>query len=83
MSGGVLCLLSPRDKLSPVNLEELERAVQALPAPDFKQFSAWFDEWRSDQWDRQFEQDVLDGKLDHLAEAALTELRAGQTTRLP
>lgn len=66
-----------------MSLQELERAVQTLPAPDFQEFSDWFDEWRAEQWDRQIEQDALSGKLDHLAEAALAEFRAGQFTRLP
>ena len=66
-----------------MSLQELESAVQTLPADDFAQFSAWFDEWRAEQWDRQIEQDALAGRLDHLAEAALAEFRAGQFTRLP
>ncbi len=66
-----------------MSLQELEHAVQTLPAPEFQEFSAWFDEWRADQWDRQIERDALAGKLDHLAEAALAEFRAGQFTRLP
>ena len=66
-----------------MSLQELESAVQTLPADDFAQFSAWFDEWRAEQWDRQIEQDALAGRLDHLAEAALAEFHAGQFTRLP
>jgi len=66
-----------------MSLQELESAVQTLPAGDFAQFSAWFDEWRAEQWDRQIEQDAFAGRLDHLAEAALAEFRAGQFTRLP
>jgi hypothetical protein len=30
------------------------------------------------RWDRQLEQDVTDGKLDALAEEAISEFRAGQ-----
>ena len=66
-----------------MSLQELEHAVQTLPPSDFQQFSLWFDEWRSDQWDRQIEQDALSGKLDRLANAALAEFRAGQFTQLP
>ena len=66
-----------------MSLQELERAVQTLPTEDFQQFSVWFDEWRSEQWDRQIEQDAEAGKLDHLAAAALAEFRAGRFTRLP
>ncbi len=66
-----------------MSLQELERAVQTLPAGDFAQFSTWFDEWRAEQWDRRIEQDALAGRLDHLAGAALAEFRACQFTRLP
>ncbi len=66
-----------------MSIQELEIAVQKLPTEDFRQFSAWFDEWRAEQWDRQIEQDAQDGKLDRLAEAALAEFRAGKFTRLP
>ncbi len=66
-----------------MSIQELEIAVQELPADDFRQFSVWFDEWRAEQWDRQIEQDDQDGKLDRLAEAALAEYHAGKFTRLP
>ena len=66
-----------------MSLRELEDAVQTLPAADFRQFSAWFDELRAEQWDRQIERDALAGKLDSLANAALAEFGAGQFTRLP
>ena len=66
-----------------MSLQELEHAVRTLPAADFQHFSTWFDEWRSERWDRQIEQDSLAGKLDGLADAALAEFRAGQFTKLP
>ena len=66
-----------------MSLQELESAVQTLPPDDFARFSTWFDQWRAEQWDRQIEQDALAGRLDHLAEAALDEYRAGRFTRLP
>jgi hypothetical protein len=37
----------------------------------------------TDDWDREIAQDVRDGGMDRLAEAALNELRAGKTTPLP
>jgi hypothetical protein len=66
-----------------MSVQELEQAVQTLPAAEFQQFSTWFDEWRSDQWDRQIERDSMAGRLDHLAEAALAQFRAGHFTALP
>ena len=51
-----------------MSLQELERAVQTLPVEDFQQFSAWFDEWRAEQWDRQIAEDAHNGRLDALYE---------------
>lgn len=51
-----------------MSLQELERAVQTLPAEDFRQFSTWFDEWRAEQWDRQIAEDARTGRLDALYE---------------
>lgn len=36
----------------------------------------------ADRWDRRFEEDVAAGRLDTLADAALSELRAGHTRPL-
>ncbi len=66
-----------------MSLRDLEHAIQRLPAPDLREFSTWFEEWRAEQWDRQIEQDALAGRLDRSAEAAVAEFRAGQFTRLP
>ena len=66
-----------------MSVQELAQAVQTLPTEEFQQFSAWFDEWRAEQWDRQIEQDAEAGKLDRLAEAALAEFHSGRFTRLP
>ena len=66
-----------------MSLQELERTVQALPAAELRDFSAWFDEWRAEQWDRQIERDARAGMLDHLADGALAEFHAGRFTRLP
>lgn len=56
--------LLPRDNVSSMSLHDLELAVQTLPAEDFRQFSAWFDEWRAEQWDRQIAEDADTGRLD-------------------
>ena len=47
-----------------MSLQDLERAVQTLPDEDFRRFSAWFDEWRAEQWDRQIAEDAHNGRLD-------------------
>ena len=66
-----------------MSVQELELAVAQLPREDFVNFQAWFEEFVADAWDAQIEADAQAGKLDHLAEVALAEFRAGQYTRLP
>ena len=39
--------------------------------------SQWFADVDYQRWDRQLEKDVADGKLDALAEAAISEFKAG------
>lgn len=65
-----------------LNLEELEIAVRQLSDEDLAQFRVWFAEFDAEAWDRQFEADVLNGRLNTLAEKALTDLRQGKCTDL-
>lgn len=64
------------------NLEELEKAVRQLSDEDLAQFRVWFAEFDAQAWDKQFEADVLSGRLDTLAEKALKDLRQGNCTDL-
>lgn len=63
-------------------LAEIERAVEQLPAEELAHFRAWFAEFDAARWDRQFEQDVAAGRLDALAEEAISDLRQGRCTDL-
>ena len=63
-------------------LNEIKTSVTNLSASDLKEFRRWFDEFDAEQWDRQFEQDVSDGKLDALARKALDRLRQGECDEL-
>lgn len=61
---------------------EISGAVRRLPKRDLAKFRKWFVEYDAAAWDRQFEQDVADGRLDKLAREALKDFRAGRTTDL-
>lgn len=61
---------------------EIEKAIEHLPDEEFRTLAAWMQEKIASDADRAFEQAVLDGKFDHLAEQALQEIAAGQTTPL-
>jgi hypothetical protein len=63
-------------------VQEIEKAVRQLTSSDLAEFRAWFAEFDTELWDRQFEQDVKEGRLDQLAEEALRDLREGRSTDL-
>jgi hypothetical protein len=56
---------------------EIEKAITKLPPKEFAQFRAWFEEFDSVNWDKQFEKDAKSGKLDKIAEKALLEYKKG------
>jgi hypothetical protein len=63
-------------------LNEIERAVRQLSSEDLSAFRAWFAEFDAELWDRQFEADVVAGRLEVLAEKALQHVREGRCTDL-
>jgi hypothetical protein len=66
--------------MSTVN--EIEQAIRQLPPQDLAALRTWFAEFDADNWDRQFEADVLAGRLDALGAEALRDLEAGRCTDL-
>jgi hypothetical protein len=65
-----------------MKLEDIEKAVAELPADELAEFRKWFHAFDAEQWDRQFEQDVAKGKLDHFAEEAIADYEAGRAKKL-
>ena len=63
-------------------LQEIESAVERLSTEDLASFRDWFAQFDAEVWDRKFAEDVRTGRLDHLADEALSEHRAGRTTEL-
>ncbi len=61
------------------DLEKIEGEISSLSKEELSQFRAWFQEHDWQEWDRQLEKDVADGKLDSLAEEALRDHESGQT----
>lgn len=58
-------------------VKEIEEAVLRLAPAELDAFRAWFAEFEAEVWDRQMERDITAGRLDNLADEALTDLRAG------
>ena len=56
-------------------VEEIERAIEKLSPEELLEIRAWM-------WDRDIERDAHTGRLDHMAEEALSEYRSGKAKRL-
>ena len=65
-----------------MSVHELETAVSKLSQQDLAAFRHWFMEFDAAAWDKQFENDVIAGRLDKLGEEALADFREGRTTPL-
>lgn len=52
-------------------VEELEKAIEALPEEEFVQLRQWFSEKDWHKWDQQIEEDSKSGKLNFLLQEAL------------
>jgi hypothetical protein len=63
-------------------VDEIEDAIRKLPDKDLAALRAWFAEFDAAVWDRQFEKDVAEGRLDALADEALRGWREGRGTDL-
>jgi hypothetical protein len=64
-------------------VDEIKRAIEQLPKPEFQRLSEWVIQKYDDEWDRQIEADIRAGKLDKLAEEAIDEYKAGKTRPFP
>ena len=65
-----------------LTIHEIEQAITKLPQEELTRFREWFDEFEAKGWDKQFEADVKAGKLESLAQQAVSEFRAGDYKEL-
>lgn len=63
-------------------VENIEQEVQDLTPSELAAFRRWFLEFDARAWDQQIEDDIRNGKLDKLAEEALTAHRTGKSKEL-
>jgi uncharacterized protein YicC (UPF0701 family) len=54
-------------------IEEIERAIEQLPAEEFARLKAWIALRENQQWDRRLDEDAAAGKLDFLFNEAEQE----------
>jgi hypothetical protein len=62
-------------------VESIEKQIEKLSAEELAKFRRWYAAFDAEVWDRQFEADVKDGRLDALADKALHNHSSGQTTK--
>jgi hypothetical protein len=65
-----------------ITVQEIESAIEHLPKSKLSQFRLWFDEFDARQWDKRLELDAKTGKLDVLADAALSDLKENRCKEL-
>ena len=65
-----------------IAVEEIENEIINLPQDQLRKFRAWYETFDSNAWDEQIEQDVITGKLDALANAAIADHKAAKSTKL-
>jgi hypothetical protein len=63
-------------------LQEIESQVAGLSKEDLAAFSAWFDEFQAEAWERQIEADSKAGRLDGFVDRAMRDDAAGKSTPL-
>ena len=61
--------------------KEARQAVAGLSKDQLVKFRAWYEKFDEKVWDRQIEEDIVAGKLDALAEAAIADHKSGLTKR--
>jgi hypothetical protein len=59
-------------------LEDTEKAVSDLASEELARFRAWFDAFDGERFDQRIARDIAAGRLDRLAEDALSDLKAGR-----
>jgi hypothetical protein len=65
-----------------MTLSEIEKAITELSPEELNRLQEWLDEYYSEVWDKQIEEDAKAGKLDKIAEEALREFRASKAKEL-
>ena len=63
-------------------VQELQADVAQLSPDELARFRVWFEEFDAKVWDKQIEEDVKLGKLDHLANQAIADFRAGNFRKI-
>lgn len=63
-------------------IEEIESRIREPNSDELGTLRRWFLEFDAEAWDSQLEADISNGKLDSLADEALTHHKNGRSTGL-
>lgn len=61
-----------------MSVKDIEQAITQLPPSEVAELSQWFEEFQTQVWDKQIEQDAKAGKFAKLIEQAKAEYAAGR-----
>jgi len=61
-----------------MSVEQIELEVAKLERDHFAHFSAWFENFRADAWDKQISSDAESGKFDMVLSEIDEELKRGE-----
>lgn len=65
-----------------MGIAEIEQAITDLSPKELAILRQWFDEFDAQAWEKQFESHAKSGKLDKIAEKAISEYHAGKAKEL-
>ena len=63
-------------------VEDIEKAIEKLGTREFDRLRAWFEEYQAARFDEKIVRDAESGKLDRLADAAVSDFRKGRAREL-
>ena len=63
-------------------VQQIKEKVAELSEVQLKEFRSWFEEFDASEWDKQFEKDVTSGKLDDIANRAVSDFKKGKFKKL-
>ncbi|MBT8420109.1 MAG: hypothetical protein KJO08_04520 [Gammaproteobacteria bacterium] len=65
-----------------MTLDAIESEIKNFSPRELSEFRRWFAAYDANAWDRQIEQDAMEGKLDALADEALAEYNSGKAREI-
>ncbi|MDN3514338.1 MAG: hypothetical protein NG747_08060 [Candidatus Brocadia sp.] len=61
-----------------MSIKEIELAITRLTSQELSQFTAWFEEYQAQTWDKQVEKDIEAGRLDKIIKEAEESFQTGR-----